>query len=91
MYKYQKRITGERRYRLVKNRYKEFKEEGSFIQDKNPNFYFYKIINKDGHEFNGIIAGASALDYQNNVIRKHENTLLKKEVLFEHLQVVPNR
>ena len=35
-YKYQKRITGERRYTLVKNRYKEFKEEGSFIQDKNP-------------------------------------------------------
>ena len=88
-YKYQKRITGERRYTLVKNRYKEFKEEGSFIQDKNPNFYFYKIINKDGHEFNGIIAGASALDYQNNVIRKHENTLLKKEVLFEqYLKIV---
>lgn len=88
-YKYQKRITGERRYTLVKNRYNEFKEEGSFIQDKNPSFYFYKITNKDGHEFNGIIAGASALDYQNNVIRKHENTLLKKEVLFEqYLKIV---
>ena len=32
-YKYQKRIKGERRYAMVRNRYKEFKEDGSFIKD----------------------------------------------------------
>ena len=88
-YKYQKRIKGERRYAMVRNRYKEFKEEGSFVKDTLPSFYLYKIINKDGHEFNGIIAGASVLDYQNNTIKKHENTLQKKEELFEqYLKIV---
>tara|TARA_R110000787_G_scaffold60220_1_gene136514 strand:- start:5153 stop:6391 length:1239 start_codon:yes stop_codon:yes gene_type:complete len=82
-YKYQKTITGERRYTLVRNRYREFKEDGIFIQDEKPNFYFYKIINREGHEFNGIIAGASTLDYQNNVIKKHEKTLERKEIIFE--------
>jgi uncharacterized protein (DUF1015 family) len=82
-YKYQKRITGERRYTLVRNRYREFKEDGVFMQDEKPCFYFYKIINRDGHEFNGIIAGASTLDYENNIIKKHENTLERKEVIFE--------
>jgi uncharacterized protein (DUF1015 family) len=82
-YKYQKTITGERRYTLVRNRYREFKEDGVFIQDENPCFYFYKIISKEGHESNGIIAGASTLDYQNNIIKKHENTLERKEIIFE--------
>ena len=82
-YKYQKRITGERRYTLVKNRYREFKEDAVFIQDEKPCFYFYKIISKEGYESNGIIAGASTLDYQNNVIKKHENTLERKEIMFK--------
>lgn len=82
-YKYQKRITGERRYTLVRNRYREFKEDGVFIQDEKPCFYFYKIISKEGYESNGIIAGASTLDYQNNVIKKHENTLERKEIMFK--------
>ncbi len=82
-YKYQKRITGERRYTLVRNRYREFKEDKVFMQDENPSYYFYKIINRDGHEFNGIIAGASAIDYENNIIKKHENTIEKKEVIFQ--------
>jgi len=88
-YKYQKRITGERRYSFVRNRYNEFKEDGNFIQDKKPNYYIYKIINRDGHEFNGIIAGASTNDYQNNIIKKHEKTLERKEILFvQYLKTV---
>ena len=82
-YKYQKRITGERRYTLVKNRFREFKEDAVFKQDEKPCFYFYKIISKEGYESNGIIAGASTLDYQNNVIKKHENTLERKETMFQ--------
>ena len=82
-YKYQKRITGERRYTLVRNRYREFKEDGAFKQDEKPSFYFYKIINKEGHVFNGIIAGASTLDYENNIIKRHESTLERKEIIFE--------
>ena len=81
-YKYEKKITGNRRYNLVRNRYLEFKEDGNFIQDKKPSYYFYKIINREDHEFNGIIAAASISDYKKGIIKKHENTLEDREILF---------
>ncbi len=82
-YKYQQKLTGEKRYSLVKNRYQEFKEDKIFIQDEHPCFYFYKIVNRDGHEFSGIIAGTSAWDYENEVIKKHEKTIEHRENIFE--------
>jgi len=82
-YKYHQEISGEERYQMVKNRYQEFKEEENFIQDDKASFYAYKIVNRDGLEFNGIVAGASAQDYEDDVIKKHEDTLEYKEVIFE--------
>lgn len=82
-YKYDRVITGEERYNLVRNRYLEFKEEGTFVQDKSPCYYVYKIVNRHKQEFNGIIAATSAADYANNVIRKHEDTIAKKEETFK--------
>ena len=82
-YKYDKIITGEQRYKLVKNRYMEFKEDGVFIQDKEPSFYVYKIVNRHKQEFNGIVAACSAEDYANNVIRKHEDTIAHREQTFK--------
>jgi uncharacterized protein (DUF1015 family) len=40
-------------------------------------------VNRDGSEFNGIVAAASAQDYEDDIIKKHENTLEYKEQLFE--------
>lgn len=82
-YKYQKEISGEERYTLVKNRYQEFKEDEIFKQDDKPCFYVYKIVNRDNQVFQGIIAAASAQDYEDDVIKKHEDTLEYKEVIFE--------
>ena len=82
-FKYDQHITGEQRYRLVRNRYLEFKEDGIFIQDEHPSFYVYKIVDRFNQEFNGIIAGASAEDYEKDLIKKHEDTLEKKEHLFK--------
>ncbi|RMA64889.1 DUF1015 domain-containing protein [Ulvibacter antarcticus] len=82
-YKYQKEISGEARYSLVRNRYQEFKEDGIFMQDENPSYYFYRIVNRDGLEFNGVVAAASAQDYEDDIIKKHEDTLEYKEVIFE--------
>ena len=88
-YKYQKEISGELRYNLVKNRYQEFKEDKIFVQDEKPSFYIYKIVNRDGIEFNGILAAASAQDYEDDVIKKHEDTLEYKEIIFEkYLKIV---
>lgn len=88
-YKYDQVVTGSERYKLVRNRYLEFKEDGVFIQDKKPSFYVYKIVNRQGQEFNGIIAATSAEDYENNLIKKHEDTLAKREETFKsYLQTV---
>lgn len=88
-YKYHKKLSGERRYKLVRNRYLEFKEDGIFMQDEKPSYYIYKIVNRDGHVFSGIIAGASAWDYENDVIKKHENTIEYRENIFkEYLKTV---
>ena len=68
---------------LVKNRYLEFKEDGVFVQDEKASFYVYKIVNRHGQEFNGIIAATSAEDYEKDIIKKHEDTLAKREKTFK--------
>jgi uncharacterized protein (DUF1015 family) len=88
-YKYDREVTGKERYKLVRNRYSEFKEEGIFITDRSPALYVYKIVNRHGQEFNGIIAATSAEDYETDVIKKHEDTIAKREQTFKtYLQTV---
>lgn len=82
-FKYDQIITGEERYNLVKNRYLEFKEDNTFIQDAKPSFYIYKIVNRDNFIFTGIIALAHAEDYENLIIKKHEDTLKQREETFK--------
>lgn len=79
-FRFQKEVSGEERYGLVRNRYQEFKEDGIFMQDKKPSFYIYKIVNRDGLVFHGMVGAASVEDYENNVIRKHEDTLETREI-----------
>lgn len=88
-YKYHKEISGVERYSLVKNRYQEFKEDEVFVQDENPSFYVYKIVDRDGMEYKGIVAAASTEDYENDLIKKHEDTIEYREVIFkEYLKTV---
>ncbi len=88
-YKYDQIITGEERYKLVKNRYLEFKEDHVFITDDKPSFYIYKIINRHNQTFNGIIAATSAEDYEKDVIKRHEDTIESREKTFKtYLQTV---
>ena len=87
-YKFQKEVSGETRYQLVKNRYLEFKEEEVFIQDEAPCYYIYKTRSRN-HNYCGIIAAACVEDYEKNVIKKHEDTIAIREKIFkEYLQVV---
>ncbi|MGA1227449.1 MAG: DUF1015 domain-containing protein [Tamlana sp.] len=88
-YKYDKRIIGKERYNLVKNRYLEFKEDGIFIQDEKPSYYVYKIVNRDGNTFSGIVAAASTEDYKKDIIKKHEDTIEFRENMFkDYLKIV---
>jgi len=82
-YKYDRVITGEERYKLVRNRYLEFKEDNVFIQDEKPSFYVYKIVNRHNQVFNGVIAATSAEDYEKDIIKKHEDTIESREQTFK--------
>ncbi|MBC8756189.1 DUF1015 domain-containing protein [Kordia sp. YSTF-M3] len=88
-YKYHKEISGKERYRLVRNRYLEFKEDDIFVQDKKPCFYIYRVVNREQKVFTGIVAAASTEDYKNNVIKRHEDTIEYREQIFkEYLKTV---
>jgi len=83
-YKYhQQDVSGDLRFKLVHNRYLEFKENRIFTQDETPAFYIYQKTTAT-NSFCGIIAATSVDDYNNNVIKKHEGTLQERELLFEN-------
>lgn len=87
-YKFSHSLKGEERFNLVRNRYLEFKEESYLIQDEKPVFYIYERSDAV-HSYTGIIAGTATADYQNGLIKKHEDTLEPREQLFkEYLKTV---
>lgn len=51
---------------------------GAMIQDAHPCFYIYKQV-MNGRSQVGLVGCASIDDYRNNIIKKHEKTLAKKE------------
>lgn len=81
-YKYYQEISGKQRFKLVHNRYLQFKEDKILTQDQDAAFYIYQKITPT-NSFCGILSATSTEDYQNNVIKKHEGTLKKRELLFE--------
>ena len=83
-YKYSQEVTGNERYKLVRNRYLEFKEDGVFVTEQKASLYVYKIVNRHKQVFNGIIAATSAEDYEKDIIKKHEETIAKREQTFKN-------
>lgn len=87
-HKFHHEVSGQERFRLVRNRYLEFLEDKVFLKDETPGFYIYKLKSRS-REFCGIFAAASTADYKNNLIKKHEDTIEKRETLFkEYLKTV---
>ncbi|ESU26481.1 hypothetical protein FLJC2902T_24520 [Flavobacterium limnosediminis JC2902] len=76
------KISTDKRFKGVAHKYRDFKEENILITEENPVFFLYEIQTKSGI-FTGIIAGTSVKDYQENVIRKHEDTLQYRVELFK--------
>lgn len=76
------KITLDRRFKGVAHKYQDFKEDKVLLSEENPVFYLYEIQSK-GQIFTGIIAGTSVEDYQNNIIKKHEDTLQYRVELFK--------
>ncbi len=76
------------RFNLVSEKYAEFIEDGILIKDQEAHLYVYRQT-KDGHEFTGIVAGASVQEYEDDFIKKHEATLTSREAMFtNYLDIV---
>jgi len=78
----QQKIGLEKRFKLVSQKYREFKSDEVLVKETTAVFYLYEIQSKN-RTFTGIIAGTSIQDYQNNVIKKHEDTLQYRVELFK--------
>ena len=76
------KVSLEKRFKAVANKYQDFKHDQILIEEEHPVFYLYEIQSK-GQTFTGIIAGTSVKDYQDNVIKKHEDTLQYRVELFK--------
>ncbi|MEN8152529.1 MAG: DUF1015 family protein, partial [Acidobacteriota bacterium] len=65
-------------YDKARENFSKFLKNNVLIQDEERSFYIYKQVWKD-HVQVGLVAGASAKDYQDDVIKKHELTREEKE------------
>lgn len=65
-------------YDKAKENLQNLENSGALIQDETPCLYIYKQV-MNGRSQTGLVGCASIDDYKNNVIKKHEFTLAKKE------------
>lgn len=65
-------------YQKGKENLEKMISDGIFTQDEKPCLYIYKLVMGNVCEI-GIVAGASVLEYENNIIKKHEKTRVDKE------------
>ena len=66
-------------YEKAKENLLSLESTGALVQDSTPCLYIYKQV-MNGRAQIGIVGCASIDDYMNNVIKKHEHTLAKKEI-----------
>lgn len=69
------------RFVKVREKFNEFFNQGVFIQDDKESFYVYRQTT-ESHEFLGFIGGADLKEYEDGNIKKHEETLTKREKTF---------
>ncbi len=65
-------------YEKAKENLENLEKTGALMQDSKSCFYIYKQV-MNGRSQTGIVGCASIDDYMNNIIKKHEHTLAKKE------------
>ncbi|MEH6681513.1 MAG: DUF1015 domain-containing protein [Sediminicola sp.] len=75
------KISGLERLRKIRQKYQQFLEDRILIRDQNASFYLYSTQMGD-FECCGLFCATSVEDYRNNVIKKHEDTLKRRENLF---------
>lgn len=71
-------LYSEQVYQKAKENLQKLENNGDLIQDDTPCLYIYRQ-EMNGRIQTGIVGCAGIDDYKNNVIKKHEHTLAKKE------------
>lgn len=71
------------KFNKIHETFKSFKANNTLIEDHLDTFYLYQIKTSKNEIITGFIAAASTEDYRNGVIKKHENTIHSREVLFK--------
>lgn len=69
------------RFKKVRERFHEFCNEGVLERDPEPSFYIYEQITPVQRSI-GVVAGVAVTDYHEKRIKKHEQTLTRREALF---------
>ena len=69
------------RFLKVRERFNEFFDQGVFFQDQKESLYVYRQTTET-HEFLGFIGGADLKEYESGQIKKHEETITKREKTF---------
>lgn len=65
-------------YEKARELLEEMIQNGNFCKDEDESYYIYELT-MQGRSQTGIVACASIDDYQDNTIKKHENTRAEKE------------
>lgn len=81
-YTFQASTAVEKRFRLVHQKYEEFKNDNILARDEKPSVYIHRIRSKS-LEFTGIISAVSIDDLKSDNIKKHEDTLHYRVELFK--------
>ncbi|MDB4324208.1 DUF1015 domain-containing protein [Crocinitomicaceae bacterium] len=80
--------NSQERFEMIGEAYQDFIDQGILIQDEQPHLYLYRQT-KNGHEYIGVIAGASIEEYDKGAIKKHESTITSRENMFtNYLDIV---
>lgn len=81
------RMEGQEKYRMVKDKFDQFRNDGVFHKDEQPAYYLYQQRTQS-HVFTGVIAAVSADDYDEGRVLVHEHTLTQREEMFkEYLRI----
>ena len=80
-YNTKNKTVGISKFNLVKKKYNQFINDGILQHDNLASYYIYQKKNQL-NTFTGIIGASSVEDYINNKIKKHEQTLTKREKMF---------
>ena len=81
-YKKSIKKSGIQKFKLIKNKFLSFINLEILIKEKNDVFYIYQQ-KTDLRRVTGIIAATSIKEYQNDKIKKHEETILERENMFK--------